>query len=368
MTLTTAQKIAYFLTRTPGIGVVKGRRLMENGDVTDVEDFLYSAKSLISAKDYEELVRTFESVDTDSFFDRVKKAGVTLIAFGEEDYPESLTPYGDMPVLLYCKGNTSLLKTPSIGVVGTRYPTHYGTRATQEFVKALSERFCIVSGLARGVDAIAHRTALENGARTIAVLGCGVDVVYPAENSDLFEDVCSNGLLLSEFALGTSADAGNFPTRNRIISGLSRAVLVTEAGLKSGTLHTVNYALKQGKTVYGVPGSIYSDRSAGVNALIRNGEIVAVTKPEDVLEDFGERDLFGEKRPAEPEKEKKKSSMSLSEEEQKVLDYLNDNGETHFEELLARTELPVFRLTAILVKLEALKKIMKTDSNFWSVY
>lgn len=365
--MNTVQKIAYLLTRTVGVGVMKGHKLLDNADLSTMDAFLSSSKSLLGEKDYTELLRAYETTDLEKWERSLSDLNVTIVAYGEKKYPESLFVYGDMPVLLYCKGNESLLNAESLAVVGTRYPTRYGVRATEEFVERLCPRFCIVSGMARGVDSIAHKIALDNGARTIAVLGCGVDVVYPAENADLYKDIVSNGLIVSEFPLGAIADAGNFPARNRIISGLSRAVLVTEAGEKSGTLHTVNYAVKQGKTVYGVPGSIYSEKSAGVNALIRNGEIMAVTSPEDVFEDFGERNFFGEvKRAAEPDR--KKESAGLSDEEQSVLDFIKNNGETHYEELLAKTELPVFRLTAILVKLEALKKIMKTDSNFWSVY
>lgn len=367
MKLTIEQKIAYLLTQTVGVGVVKGRKLFEQGDLTSYSSFLSSAKGIVGNKDYSEVERAFDTIDVDAWEKKLEQNGVTVVAFGEEKYPESLSVYGDMPLLLYCKGNAALLNSESLAVVGTRYPTHYGIRATKEFVTELSARFCIVSGMARGIDSLAHETALENGARTVAVLGCGVDVVYPAENAELYRDIVSNGLVVSEFPLGANADAGNFPTRNRIISGLSRAVLVPEAGEKSGTLHTVNYAVKQGKTVYGVPGSIYSERSAGVNRLIKNGEIVAVTDPKDILEEFGEINLFGEKAKS-AEREKKEQKVSFSDEEQQVLDYLKNNGETHYEELLAKTDLPVFRLTAILVKLEALKKITKTNSNFWSVY
>ena len=166
MKTTILQKIAYLLTRTLGVGVVKGHKLLDNADLSSLDAFIASSKALLSDKDYAELVRAYDSVDVDLWERSLGENNVSVVAFGEKDYPESLSVYGDMPVLLYCKGNVSLLNAESLAVVGTRYPTHYGVRATQEFVNKLSSRFCIVSGMARGVDSVAHVTALENGART----------------------------------------------------------------------------------------------------------------------------------------------------------------------------------------------------------
>lgn len=354
---TSGHKIAYALTKTVGIGNVKGRKLMENADVTDTDAFLATAEALCTAREYAELAAEIRRIDFDSFFEKLDAKNIGLVGITDEEYPESLRPYTDMPLLLYTKGDAGLLNKPCFAVVGTRYPTRYGVRVTAEFTEKLAERFCIVSGMARGIDACAHRAALNAGGGTIAVLGSGADVVYPAENYSLYRDIASYGLVVSEYEPGTPATAHNFPVRNRIISGLSKSVLVTEAGIKSGTMLTINCAERQGKVVFCVPGSIYSERSGGCNRSIKECQSRAVTDVNDIYEEMGlaKTDLS------------KPTDIQLDFNEDAVIKSLTEKGEMHFEEILDIVDLSVPQLTALLVKMEALGLINKTKHNYWSV-
>ena len=202
----------------------------------------------------------------------LEKHETKLITYWDAQYPTRLKKIYDPPVFLFYKGNPQYLNLPAIAVVGTRNPSGYGRMISEKFSRELAQRgLSIVSGLARGVDTIAHKTALKVNAKTIAVLGNGLDFIYPPENRQLYADIFENGLIISEYAMATKPDAVNFPKRNRIISGLSLGVLITEAGDKSGALLTALYANDQNREVFAVPGSIVSEKSAGTNKLIRNG-------------------------------------------------------------------------------------------------
>ncbi len=188
------------------------------------------------------------------------------------------------PPVLYTIGELTPQDEWAVAIVGTRKATHYGQQAAEETAAFLAQNgVTVVSGLARGIDSIAHRAALDAGGRTIAVLGSGVDRIYPAENRNLAQTMSSRGAVISDYPLGTPPEAGNFPPRNRIIAGLSIAVVVVEAGERSGASITANYALEQGREVFAVPGNIYSPQSKGTNRLIRNGAHPLLA-PEDLLE------------------------------------------------------------------------------------
>lgn len=219
-------------------------------------------------------------------FARVRDAGVQAWTWHDSAYPRLLRQVDDLPPLLYAKGEVLAQDERAITVVGTRKPTAYGREAAAHLARDLARAgVTVVSGLARGVDGIAHRAVLEAGGRTIAVLGSGLDVIYPPEHADLARSVAEHGALLSEHPLGTRPDARHFPRRNRLLSGLSLGVLVIEAAEGSGTLSTVRYALEQGRDVFCVPGSIYSESSRVTNMLIREGAKL-VMGVEDVLEEL----------------------------------------------------------------------------------
>ena len=228
-----------------------------------------------------------QKVEPDAEMERLEKSGVRALTWHDDDYPARLKEIYDLPPVIYVKGNLTPDDERSIAVVGTRNPTHYGNQVTERLVYDIANSgVTIVSGLARGIDGIAHRTALDAGQRTIAVLGSGLDIIYPREHTNLSERVADNGALVSEHALGTRPDARNFPRRNRIMSGMTLGTLVIEAGARSGALITARQALEENREVFAVPGNILSDNSKGTNRLIRESAAKLVTTCEDVLEEL----------------------------------------------------------------------------------
>ena len=209
---------------------------------------------------------------------------VIKISINSRFYPEKLKNISSPPKELYCLGNLNLLNCKSIAIIGSRNYSDYGKRAAKEFSYDLAkENICIVSGMAKGIDSFAHEASINAKGKTIAVLGSGLDVIYPKENKKLYEDIIkNNGLIVSEYPLGTPPRKQNFPARNRIISGLSNGVLVIEARKNSGTNITVDFALEQGKDVFVIPVNIYSKTSDGTNFLIKEGAI-PVTNYKDIL-------------------------------------------------------------------------------------
>ncbi len=215
-------------------------------------------------------------------FRQVEKLQIRLLSFWDQAYPALLRQIHDPPALLYLRGE--LPQIDCFAIVGSRRATTGGQQLTRSFAGTLAQHeICIVSGLARGIDSAAHRGALENQGRTIAVLGCGVDRVYPPENRQLHHEILQQNAIISEYPLGTPPLAGHFPGRNRIISGLSRGVLIVEAAEGSGSLITGDFALEQGRELFATPGAVQNPTSKGVNRLIKEGAQVA-TEAEDILQ------------------------------------------------------------------------------------
>lgn len=213
-------------------------------------------------------------------------AGARLIAYGSDEYPKALNDLPDAPPLLWTIGDTALMTRPMVALVGARNASSLGTRMARKLAEGLtSAGFVVVSGLARGIDTASHMAALEGG--TLAVMAGGVDVVYPSENAVLAQEIADKGLRISEQAMGMPPQARHFPTRNRIISGLARAVVIVEAAAKSGSLITARNALDQGRDVLAVPGHPFDARASGCNMLIRDGAML-VRSLEDVLEAMAE--------------------------------------------------------------------------------
>jgi DNA processing protein len=210
-----------------------------------------------------------------------------VLTLADTAYPKQLLEIPDPPALLYVAGDARLLSSPALAIVGSRNATPQGLRNAHAFARALSDAgLAIVSGLAIGVDSEAHRGGLEGPGSTIAVLGTGIDVIYPRRNAPLAEDILSRGALVSEFPLGTEPHAGNFPRRNRLISGLAKGCLVVEAAVDSGSLISARFAADQGREVFAIPGSIHSPLSKGCHALIKQGAKL-VESAQDVLEELG---------------------------------------------------------------------------------
>jgi DNA processing protein len=214
-------------------------------------------------------------------------AGAQLISIQDQRYPRRLREIFDPPIVLFAIGRTDLMPTPSIGVVGTRNPTPYGMAAAERLSADLARAgLTIVSGMARGIDTCAHQAALKEGGDTIAILGCGVDVVYPSNNRRLYDEIANKGLILSEFPIGAPAFPQNFPIRNRIVSGLSIGVLIVEGAQHSGSAITAKLAMDQGRDVFAVPGNVTSKMSWGPNLLIKEGGAKLVQEWSDVTNEL----------------------------------------------------------------------------------
>jgi DNA processing protein len=281
--------------------------------------------------------------------ERAEKAGIKILFLKDPAFPEDLKLIPYPPLFLYVKGELNDLT--KFAVVGSRKPSPYGKEVARYFAEILSKAgLCLVSGLARGIDTIVHRVCVEKGHATIAVLGSGLDVIYPAENKDLFKRIVeTGGAIISEFPLGTKPKRENFPRRNRIISGLSKGILVIEAGERSGTLITARWAQEQGKEVFSIPGNIFSEQSKGTNFLLKEGAI-PVTHPLEILHYLG---LDSEKTLSE-----EKPDIEITEEEKTILEILS-LGPTHFEELAEKTKLSPPLLLQILTELE-FKNLIKS--------
>lgn len=217
----------------------------------------------------------------------MKQNNIELIHIYDKYYPEKLKTIYDKPIVLYIKGNKSILNEFSLAIIGCRDHTKYGEIVAKNISYEISKNNIVtISGLARGIDSIAHKETLKAKGKTIAVIGSGVDNIYPEENKELAKEIIKNGgAIISEYVIGTKPQKMNFPARNRIISGMSNGVVVIEAKKKSGTMITVDFALEQGKEVFAVPGNILSPNSEGTNELIKQGAKL-VTNVQDILEEF----------------------------------------------------------------------------------
>ena len=294
MSTTRTDSLGYWiaLSRVPRLGSARFRLLESffEGDLSAAWDA--SARELRAAgvgrAVAQSIVSARETSSPDQELSRLRDAGVSAIAWHDPDYPQRLKETDDAPPVLYVRGTLPAVDAPSIAVVGTRHPTDYGYRVTSDLCSSLAGHgVVVVSGLALGIDSRAHKSTVEAGGLTVAVLGNGLDTVYPRENLRLAERiVAEGGAIISEFPIGVRPEASNFPRRNRIISGVTLGTLVTEAGETSGTRWTVYHALEQNREIFCVPGSVYSESSRLTNRLIREGAKL-VCNVNDILVEIG---------------------------------------------------------------------------------
>jgi DNA processing protein len=294
---------------------------------------------------------------------RIEASGVRLLTFLDAEYPRRLFEIGDPPPLLYLRGTMPAWE-PAVAVVGSRRATREGLKAAERLSSELAAAgVLVVSGLARGIDTAAHRGALAGGGATVAVLGCGVDVDYPPENRPLVQQITENGCILSEFSMGTQPLAEHFPRRNRIISGLSRGVLVVEAVEKSGSLITARYALDQGREVMAVPGPISSPACRGSNRLIKEGaqlvdcvedilDAVRINKPDQALP------LFDQQVPP--------PRCNLTPREAAVYE-LVAQGPRHLDEITQALELTPGEVSAMVLGLELKGMLLQLPGSYYSL-
>ncbi|UCH43383.1 MAG: DNA-processing protein DprA [Dehalococcoidales bacterium] len=351
---TNVKDIKYWVgfSRIPGIGRVRLAQL-ENyfGSLSDawkatpgqLRQAGLDSKSIRSITSYR------SKVSLDSEMEKLDRYGVSAVTFHDPAYPARLKEIYDYPPLLYIRGSLLPEDEWCLAVVGTRRATIYGKQVTEELVTDLAQsKITVVSGLARGIDTVAHRSALEAGGRSIAVFACGLDIVYPGENADLARRLQEHGALVSEYPLGTKPRAENFPRRNRIMSGMSLGVLVFEAGETSGAMITANLALEQNREVFAVPGSILSNASRGTNHLIQEGAKL-VRDYRDILEELNLTAVAYQME--------MKEVMPPSDIESLLLKHLGAEP-THIDEVCRSSKLPVSTVSSTLTMME-LKGLVK---------
>ena len=334
------------LRAVPLVGNVTFRRLLERFG-TPERGLQASPEELAGVRGVNTaVIASLASHDGRPFAERecreIEKRGVRIVDFRSQEYPRLLLEVPDHPPFLYVKGELRNLE-PAIAIVGARRASTYGLTATERLARDLvGQGLTVVSGMARGVDTAAHRSALAAGGRTVGVLGCGIDVVYPAENRGLFTEMAERGALVSEFPMGTTPLAENFPRRNRIISGMSRGVLVVEAAENSGSLITAQFALDQGREVFAVPGNINFMSSRGANRLIKEGAKL-VESVEDIVQELPPRaaEAGGTTTPA----------FSLTPREAAIYGILEE-APLHIDDIVVRSSLAVGEVAALLLGLE----------------
>ncbi len=301
-------------------------------------------------------------------FELLNKNKITVITYQDDDYPEKLKNIYDRPPFLYVRG--SLMKDDiNIAIVGSRRATTYGKYTTERISRELAQKgVTVVSGMARGIDSAAHRGALAARGRTIAVLGSGLDVIYPPENKILFAEIIENGAVISEFPMGTPPIAANFPSRNRIISGMSYGVLVVEAGEKSGSLITARLALEQGREVFAVPGSVETPASRGTNRLIKEGAKL-IENAEDILEEIipqlEKTKVLSETLSSENESKLPAKEIELTKIEKQVADFIFDK-KIHVDDIIAQTNLSPADVLSTLMSLELKNLVTQHPGKYFS--
>ncbi len=349
------------LLSVPGIGPNRIRRLIAHFQspmaIFSADLLALTAIDGIDKILAENILKKNEVKFADEQMQICHRQNIQIITFYDKQYPPQLKEISDPPILLFSKGNFLPADYVSLGVVGTRLPSDYGRLATERFVRDLVQKgFTIVSGLARGVDTLAHQTCLKQGGRTIAILGSGLDVIYPSENKKLAQNVSEHGVLVTEMPCGSQPDAVNFPKRNRIISGCSLGVLIVEAGEKSGALITAISALEQNREVFAVPGTIFSTKSVGTNRLIKEGAKL-VQSVDDILDELvGKIRAFSLEKPG-----FKPAPKEISDKEKRILDILTEQP-AHIDLISQQTGFSIAETLSLLLTLE-LKDLVKQLSG-----
>ena len=329
-----------------GIGPMKFRALLNHfGDLEEAwrADAAELKEAGLDQRALGNFMTMRSTISLDGAMEKIERQGARVLTWDDPAYPPRLLNIYNPPPVLYVKGDILEEDQWAVAVVGTRGATVYGKEAARQIAGNLARNgLTIVSGLARGIDSEAHRAALDAGGRTIAVLGSGVDVIYPAEGRKLAQTVVKRGALVSEYAMGTRPEAGNFPPRNRIISGLSLGVVIVEAGERSGALITADFALEQGREVFAVPGNIYRKKSLGTNKLIQQGA-KPVLSVEDVLEELN---LTMVSQQAEV-----RAVVPENETEAALLEYITADP-VHVDEIGQKSGLPIAQVSSTLALME----------------
>ena len=339
------------LNLTPGVGSTLMRRLLDRFKTPEAV-FHAPAKELSKIEGLGERVAgeirkgpLKKIVEKELYL--LREVGGKVVTLKDEEYPKRLRDIYDPPALLYVRGELKKEDEFAVSIVGSRKTTPYGRWFTEKVSQELAHYgVTIVSGMARGIDSLAHWGAISGGGRTIAVLGCGVDVIYPSENRNLFAKIIDHGAILSEFQMGSPPEGGHFPRRNRIISGLSIGVVVVQASEKSGSLITAGYALEQGREVFAVPGNVGTESSRGTHRLIKEGAKL-VESSEDILEEILPQWRRGKE--ATPKVETLRPDLP---EEERVLYELLGETPLHIDAMIRESRLDPGKVSSLLLNLE----------------
>ncbi|USB35090.1 DNA-processing protein DprA [Paenibacillus sp. YPG26] len=357
------RKVLIGLHETPGIGWKSIERIMEAGSLENATEFTaadwmncgFTGTQAVkmAAHFTEEWLEQREALN--------HSKGIEVMTRLDEDYPLLMKEAVRPPWVMYLKGHRKLLASFSIAMVGTRVPTAYGRKVAELIAAELCHHeVTIVSGMARGIDGVCHEAALRCGGSTIAVLGTAIDTAYPSEHTSLYRQIAAEGLVVSEYAVGTPPHPGLFPQRNRIIAGLTRGTLVVEADVRSGSLITADSAMEANRDVFAVPGQITSPKSSGTLGLIKQGAKL-VTSAEDILEEYGI--LNGKSSPG---REVEHKGNKLTEQEQHIYHMLEQGG-LSFDGLLAGTGWDFGLLHSVLLSLIIKKQVVQLPGSIYKI-
>ena len=321
------------------------------------ETFINKFNEIEDLINYAQFSKMFAEIkNIDKYINNIQNKDIKILTRLSNEYPINFLNVDSPPHVIYCKGDLSLLNGNNIAIVGTRRPTNYGKTITEKFARELTlNGFNIISGLADGVDTIAHKACLQENGKTISILAGGFDYIYPSTNLSLSDKIANQGLLITEKPPHIKALQYDFPIRNRLIAALSKGVLITEASLQSGTMHTKEYAINYGKELFVVPGNITSSASEGCNALIKDLRINMVTEIGDILKVLHT-----------PQKKIEQKSIQLSIDEAIVYNLLKD-GEKSFDEILVNTNFDIKTLSNLLTMMSFRGIIKKLAGNIYSI-
>lgn len=361
MEITNQHRALIGLLQVPNFGVRTARVVLKNTGVEHAEDlFKLTVPDLLKingiGKERAVSLAKFDEWDkVDRILEKTDKSGAKLLSLTDPEYPALLKQTFDPPVILWVKGSIAALSKPGIAVVGTRNPGRYGLEQAEKWSQSICSRgLSINSGLAYGVDARAHKTAVENGGTTVAVLGSGIDRIYPNRNRKLADQIIQqNGAVVTEHPPGAKPDAVNFPERNRVVSGLSYGVLVVESGVKGGSMITARLALDQNREVFVIPHPLDYMKGEGCNYLIRTGQGKLVQRIEDILDELSIHVSpgTGNGRQSAVENKKWETEEDLTEQEMNLCKLLGHNS-MHIDQLAEELETEPYKLSAILLELE----------------
>lgn len=373
MTLALSHLLA--LHSLPDIGSVRLSALLDYfaGDAEaawqNTAEWPKALQGLIQPSLMSKLLADWRAVEPAALYEKFLLSDAKVVTRPEPHYPQALAEIKDAPYLLFYRGELPRAEDLCIAVIGSRKASAYGREAARFIAGGLAKAGAwVVGGLARGIDSMAHQGALDGGGKTIGVLGCGIDIVYPRENRQLFAEVAQNGCIISEYPLGMQPLGKNFPIRNRIVSGLSQGVIVVESGLRSGTQITVGYALEQNRNIYAVPGSIFSPNSQGTHNMIQKYGVKLICSADDVLEDFGS----GVGWTADSSQETPASYQpalfatppsNLTEQERQLWQALSE--QCHFNDLLAMLNLNAAELGGLLTSCELDGWVERLDGQYF---